>query len=138
MLAKRVIACLDVKDGRVVKGINFLQLRDAGDPAELASAYNREGVDEVVFLDITASTEKRGLIVETVARTARQVFIPLTVGGGIRTERASLSPADKARRIRRAASALMKGVEAKELMQSGRYTKAEIEAAKAMLAEKSK
>ena len=85
MLAKRVIACLDVKDGRVVKGIHFLQLRDAGDPAELASAYNREGVDEVVFLDITASAEKRGLIVETVARTARQVFIPLTVGGGIRS-----------------------------------------------------
>ena len=85
MLAKRVIACLDVKDGRVVKGINFLQLRDAGDPAELAAAYNREGVDEVVFLDITASAEQRGLIVETVARTARQVFIPLTVGGGIRS-----------------------------------------------------
>ena len=85
MLAKRVIACLDVKDGRVVKGIQFLELRDAGDPAELAAAYNREGVDEVVFLDITASAERRGLIVETVARTARQVFIPLTVGGGIRT-----------------------------------------------------
>ena len=85
MLAKRVIACLDVKDGRVVKGINFLQLRDAGDPAELASAYNREGVDEVVFLDITASAEKRNLIVETVVRTARQVFIPLAVGGGIRS-----------------------------------------------------
>jgi len=85
MLAKRVIACLDVRDGRVVKGIQFLQLRDAGDPAELAAAYNREGVDEVVFLDITASSENRGLIVETVARTARQVFIPLTVGGGIRS-----------------------------------------------------
>ena len=85
MLAKRVIACLDVKDGRVVKGIHFLQLRDAGDPAELASAYNREGVDEVVFLDITASSEKRNLIVETVVRTARQVFIPLAVGGGIRS-----------------------------------------------------
>lgn len=85
MLAKRVIACLDVKDGRVVKGIQFLELRDAGDPAELAAAYNREGVDEVVFLDITASAENRGLIVETVARTARQVFIPLTVGGGIRS-----------------------------------------------------
>ena len=85
MLAKRVIACLDVKDGRVVKGIQFLQLRDAGDPAELAAAYNREGVDEVVFLDITASAENRGLIVETVARTARQVFIPLAVGGGIRS-----------------------------------------------------
>ncbi len=85
MLAKRVIACLDVKDGRVVKGIHFLDLRDAGDPAELAAAYNREGVDEVVFLDITASAEKRGLIVETVARASRQVFIPLTVGGGIRS-----------------------------------------------------
>ena len=85
MLAKRVIACLDVRDGRVVKGIQFLQLRDAGDPAELAAAYNREGVDEVVFLDITASTEKRSLIVETVVRTSRQVFIPLTVGGGIRS-----------------------------------------------------
>ena len=85
MLAKRVIACLDVKDGRVVKGINFLGLRDAGDPAELAAAYNVEGVDEVVFLDITASAEKRGLIVETVARTSRKVFIPLTVGGGIRS-----------------------------------------------------
>ncbi|HEY7680866.1 MAG TPA: imidazole glycerol phosphate synthase subunit HisF [Terriglobia bacterium] len=85
MLAKRVIACLDVKDGRVVKGINFLQLRDAGDPAELAAAYNLEGVDEVIFLDITASSEKRALIVETVVRTARQVFIPLAVGGGIRS-----------------------------------------------------
>jgi cyclase len=85
VLAKRVIACLDVKAGRVVKGINFVQLKDAGDPAELAAAYNREGVDEVVFLDITASHEGRGLIVETVARTARQVFIPLAVGGGIRS-----------------------------------------------------
>ncbi|MBI4460795.1 MAG: imidazole glycerol phosphate synthase subunit HisF [Acidobacteria bacterium] len=85
MLAKRVIACLDVKDGRVVKGIQFLQLRDAGDPAELAAAYNREGVDEIVFLDITASAENRGLMVDTVVRTARQVFIPLAVGGGIRS-----------------------------------------------------
>ncbi len=84
MLAKRVIACLDVKDGRVVKGINFLELRDAGDPAELAAAYNLEGIDEVVFLDITASSDRRKMIVETVARTARQVFIPLSVGGGIR------------------------------------------------------
>ena len=67
MLAKRIIACLDVKEGRVVKGINFVQLKDAGDPAELAAAYNREGVDEVIFLDITASHERRGLIVETVA-----------------------------------------------------------------------
>jgi imidazole glycerol-phosphate synthase subunit HisF len=85
VLAKRVIACLDVKDGRVVKGINFVQLRDAGDPAELASAYNREGVDEVIFLDITASHEKRKLIIDTVVRTARHVFIPLAVGGGIRS-----------------------------------------------------
>jgi cyclase len=86
MLAKRVIACLDVKDGRVVKGINFVQLRDAGDPAELAAAYNREGVDEVIFLDITASHEKRSnLIIETVLRTAQNVFIPLAVGGGIRS-----------------------------------------------------
>ena len=85
MLAKRVIACLDVKDGRVVKGINFVSLRDAGDPAELAAAYNREGVDEVIFLDITASHEQRNLIIDTVVRTARQVFIPLAVGGGIRS-----------------------------------------------------
>ncbi|MBI2819415.1 MAG: imidazole glycerol phosphate synthase subunit HisF [Acidobacteria bacterium] len=85
MLAKRVIACLDVKDGRVVKGINFIRLRDAGDPAELAAAYNQEGVDEVIFLDITASHEKRNLIIDTVVRTARQVFIPLAVGGGIRS-----------------------------------------------------
>ena len=85
MLAKRVIACLDVKDGRVVKGINFIKLRDAGDPAELAAAYNQEGVDEVIFLDITASHEKRNLIIDTVVRTARHVFIPLAVGGGIRS-----------------------------------------------------
>jgi cyclase len=85
MLAKRVIACLDVKDGRVVKGINFVQLRDAGDPAELAAAYNQEGVDEVIFLDITASHEKRNLIIDTVLRTAQKVFIPLAVGGGIRS-----------------------------------------------------
>jgi cyclase len=84
MLAKRVIACLDVMEGRVVKGINFLELRDAGDPAELAKAYNLEGIDEVVFLDITASSDRRKMIVKTVARTARQVFIPLSVGGGIR------------------------------------------------------
>ncbi|HWP84602.1 MAG TPA: imidazole glycerol phosphate synthase subunit HisF [Terriglobia bacterium] len=85
MLAKRVIACLDVKDGRVVKGINFVQLRDAGDPAELAAAYNREGIDEVIFLDITASHERRNLLIDAVVRTAQQVFIPLAVGGGIRS-----------------------------------------------------
>ena len=85
MPAKRIIACLDVKDGRVVKGIQFVQLRDAGDPAELAAAYSEAGIDEVVFLDITASAEKRNLIVETVERTARRVFIPLAVGGGVRS-----------------------------------------------------
>lgn len=84
MLAKRVIPCLDVKDGRVVKGINFVDLKDAGDPVECAAIYSREGADELVFLDITASVEKRGIILEIVRRTAESVFIPLTVGGGIR------------------------------------------------------
>ncbi len=85
MPAKRIIACLDVKDGRVVKGVRFVRLRDAGDPAELAAAYSEAGIDEVVFLDITASAERRNLIVETVERTAERVFIPLAVGGGVRT-----------------------------------------------------
>ncbi len=85
MLTKRIIPCLDVKDGRVVKGINFLNLRDAGDPVESASVYSREGADEIVFLDITASIEKRKTILEVVERCAEQVFIPLTVGGGIRS-----------------------------------------------------
>lgn len=85
MPAKRIIACLDVKDGRVVKGVQFVQLRDAGDPAELAAAYSEAGIDEVVFLDITASAERRNVIVDVVKRTARHVFIPLTVGGGVRT-----------------------------------------------------
>jgi len=84
MLAKRVIVCLDVKNGRVVKGINFTNLKDAGDPVESAAIYSREGVDEVVFLDITASLEKRSAILEVVTKSAEQVFIPLTVGGGIR------------------------------------------------------
>ena len=84
MLAKRIIPCLDVKDGRVVKGINFINLKDAGDPVETASAYSKEGADEVVFLDIAASFEKRGTILEVVTKTAEKVFIPLTVGGGIR------------------------------------------------------
>jgi cyclase len=83
--AKRIIACLDVRDGRVVKGVQFVQLRDAGDPAELAAAYSAAGIDEVVFLDITASSDRRDLIVETVKRTAKRVFIPLTVGGGVRS-----------------------------------------------------
>jgi len=84
MLAKRIIVCLDVKNGRVVKGINFTNLKDAGDPVESATIYSREGADEVVFLDITASLEKRSAILEVVTKTAEQVFIPLTVGGGIR------------------------------------------------------
>ncbi len=83
MLAKRVIPCLDVKDGRVVKGISFVQLRDAGDPVELAASYDKQGADELVFLDITASAEKRSTIVDVARRTAEQVFIPFTIGGGI-------------------------------------------------------
>jgi len=83
--AKRIIPCLDVDGGRVVKGVRFQELRDAGDPAELASFYDRQGADELVFLDITATHEDRRIILEAVARTADQVFIPLTVGGGVRT-----------------------------------------------------
>ncbi len=83
MLTKRIIPCLDVKDGRVVKGTEFLQLRDAGDPVELAAFYDREGADELVFLDITASHERRKTVVEMVKHVAKQVFIPYTVGGGI-------------------------------------------------------
>jgi len=92
MLAKRIIPCLDVTAGRVVKGINFVNLRDAGDPVELAARYNEQGADELVFLDITASSDDRDTMVDVVARTAREVFIPLTVGGGIRN-------VDDARRI---------------------------------------
>src|SRR5271157_4702243 len=84
-LAKRIIACLDVHGGRVVKGIQFVQLRDAGDPAELAAAHSEAGADEIVFLDITATAESRNTLLETVRRTARQLFIPFTVGGGIRS-----------------------------------------------------
>ncbi len=82
MLAKRIIPCLDVKDGRVVKGVNFVNLRDAGDPVEIAAAYEKEGADELTFLDITASHEKRDIILDVVAHTAEKVFMPLTVGGG--------------------------------------------------------
>jgi cyclase len=85
MLAKRIIPCLDVDGGRVVKGTKFVDLWDAGDPVALARRYDREGADELVFLDITASSEKRGIMLDVVRRTAEQVFIPLTVGGGIRT-----------------------------------------------------
>ncbi len=83
MLAKRIIPCLDVKDGRVVKGVNFVNIRDAGDPVENAIYYDQEGADELVFLDITASHEKRKIILDVVERTAEDVFMPLTVGGGI-------------------------------------------------------
>ena len=85
MLAKRIIPCLDVKDGRVVKGTNFVNLRDAGDPVENAKAYDQQGADELTFLDITASHERRPIILEVVRRTAEEVFMPLTVGGGVRT-----------------------------------------------------
>src|SRR5258708_9577096 len=85
MLTKRIIPCLDVEEGRVVKGVNFVNLRDAGDPVELAGFYNTEGADELVFLDITASYEKRATMLDVVRRTAEQVFIPVTVGGGIRS-----------------------------------------------------
>lgn len=85
MLAKRIIPCLDVHAGRVVKGVNFLQLRDAGDPVEIAKRYEAEGADELVFLDITASHEQRDIIIDVVQRTSEVIFMPLTVGGGIRT-----------------------------------------------------
>ncbi|HLH60770.1 MAG TPA: imidazole glycerol phosphate synthase subunit HisF [Ktedonobacteraceae bacterium] len=85
MLTKRIIPCLDVTAGRVVKGVNFVNLRDAGDPVELAAYYNAEGADELVFLDITASYEQRATMLDVVRRTAEQVFIPVTVGGGIRS-----------------------------------------------------
>jgi cyclase len=85
MLARRIIPCLDVKDGRVVKGINFVELRDAGDPVEQAAAYDAQGADEICYLDISASPEGRSTLVDIVARTANQVFTPLTVGGGVRS-----------------------------------------------------
>jgi len=100
MLAVRIIPCLDVKDGRVVKGVNFVDLRDAGDPVESAIAYDAAGADELCFLDITASHEKRGIILDVVERTAEACFMPLTVGGGIRTvediRKLLLAGADKA------------------------------------------
>jgi len=83
--AKRIIPCLDVTGGRVVKGVRFIELRDAGDPAEMAAAYDRAGADEIIFLDITASSDGRAILLDAVARTADEVFIPLTVGGGVRT-----------------------------------------------------
>ena len=85
MFTKRIIPCLDVRDGRVVKGVNFVQIRDAGDPVELARYYSDQGADEIVFLDITATSDGRTTVADVVERTAEQVFVPLTVGGGIRT-----------------------------------------------------
>src|SRR4030043_485056 len=85
MLAKRIIPCLDVKDGRVVKGTQFIDLKDAGDPVENAKAYDEQGADEIAFLDITASHEKREILIDIVRRTAEEIFIPLTVGGGVRS-----------------------------------------------------
>ena len=85
MCTKRIIPCLDVNDGRVVKGVNFVNLQDAGDPVEIAKAYDKAGADEVIFLDITASSDQRGTVVDMVRRVAENVFIPFTVGGGIRT-----------------------------------------------------
>ena len=85
MLKNRIIPCLDVKDGRVVKGINFVELKDAGDPVEQAKIYSDSGADEICFLDITASNENRDTIIEIVRKTAKECFVPLTVGGGVRT-----------------------------------------------------
>ena len=85
MHTKRIIPCLDVNQGRVVKGVNFVNLQDAGDPVEIAAAYDREGADELVFLDITASSDARNTVVDMVRKVAEKVFIPFTVGGGIRT-----------------------------------------------------
>lgn len=85
MLAKRIIPCLDVKEGRVVKGVGFVNLKDAGDPVEIAKLYDREGADELCFLDITASSDERGILLDVVQRTAEEVFMPLTVGGGVRS-----------------------------------------------------
>ena len=83
-VAKRIIPCLDVNDGRVVKGINFVELKDAGDPVEIARSYNEQGADELTFLDITASSDNRGLLFDIIEKVANQIFIPLTVGGGVR------------------------------------------------------
>ena len=98
MLAVRVIPCLDVDAGRVVKGVQFVEIRDAGDPVELAARYDAEGADELVFLDITASSDDRDTMVHVVERVAEQVFIPFTVGGGIRTRRRRAPDAARRRR----------------------------------------
>src|SRR5438067_10418788 len=94
MLSKRIIACLDVRDGQVVKGVNFEGLKSAGDPAELARRYNSEGIDELVILDITATLERRRALADTIRAVARELFIPLAVGGGIRTEEDAAAAVD--------------------------------------------
>ena len=94
MLSKRIIACLDIRDGSVVKGINFSGLRNAGDPATLATRYNREGIDEVVILDVTATIEKRKALAETIQAVAQKIFLPLCVGGGIRDGATARKAAD--------------------------------------------
>ena len=99
MFTKRIIPCLDVNNGRVVKGINFINLRDAGDPVEVAAAYDKAGADEVVFLDITASSDNRGTVVDMVRKVAEKVFIPFTVGGGIRTDHEDQAAAVVAQRV---------------------------------------
>ena len=116
MLTKRIIGCFDVDNGRVVKGISFVELRDAGDPVELATLYDHEGIDELVFLDITASHEDRNTVVDMVRRTADRVFIPFTVGGGLRSDDDMMlmleSGADKTHdqyRRRRASGADLRG-----------------------------
>lgn len=118
MLSKRIIPCLDVHEGRVVKGTNFVQLRDAGDPVELAALYDQEGADELIFLDITASSDKRETMVDVVRRTAEQVFIPFTIGGGLRT-------IDDIRRMLRAGadkvSLNTSAVQTPHLIQEGAY-----------------
>jgi len=98
MLTKRIIPCLDVTGGRVVKGVKFLELRDAGDPVEIAEIYDRQGADELTFLDITASSDQRDIIIDVVRRTAERAFMPVTVGGGVRTVRGY--PASPERRCR--------------------------------------
>ena len=90
MLAKRIIPCLDVRDGRVVKGVNFVNIRDAGDPVELATYYSQQGADEIVFLDITATYEARKTVADVVRKTVQQVFVPVTVGGGLPRQRQRL------------------------------------------------
>ena len=115
MLAKRIIPCLDVTGGRVVKGINFVRLRDAGDPVECAKAYDEQGTDELVFLDITASSDEREIMIDRVSRTAEEVFIPLTVGGGIRN-------VDDVRMLLNAGAGKADAVLAASIFHYGEYT----------------